>query len=85
MVIIFEETEFTINEDVGYVELCLVMIEPPASETFSGAFFLTVESQNGTATGISKTCYVKFIATMLTIMKVDYLGVATIMKITAHN
>lgn len=53
VVVTFEETHFTIDEDVGYVELCLMIMEPPTSETFPGAFFVTAGTRDGTATGTS--------------------------------
>ena len=51
VVVTFEQTEFIVNEDVGQVELCLVIIIPPASILFPGTFFITAESRDGTATG----------------------------------
>ena len=52
VVVTFEETEFIVDEDVEYVELCLVIIEPATSETFFGGFLVIAESRDGTATSM---------------------------------
>ena len=49
VIVTFEQTEFTVNETVGMVELCLVIVSP--SSSFNGFFFIYAESHDGTATG----------------------------------
>ena len=51
VVVTFEQTEFTVNEDVGNVKLCLNITDPLPSIIFPGTFFITAASRNGTATG----------------------------------
>ena len=51
----FNQTEFTVTENVGQVQLCLVMIVPTRDVTFPGSFPAGVETRDGTATGNIRT------------------------------
>ena len=46
----FNQTEFTVSEDIGQIQLCLVMIVP-ASGAISFSIVVTAETQDGTAYG----------------------------------
>ena len=52
VIIGFNQTEFTVSEEVGQIQLCLVMISPLPGEIFSGFFPAGVQTQNGTAIGM---------------------------------
>ena len=47
----FNQTEFTVSEDVGEIRLCLVMIVPAPGAVFSRQFPASVETRDGTAIG----------------------------------
>ena len=46
----FNQTEFTVSEEVGEIQLCLVMILPPPGEMFTRSFPAGAETRDGTAT-----------------------------------
>ena len=52
VIIGFNQTEFTVSEEVGQIQLCLVMISPLPGEIFSGFFPAGVHTQDGTAIGM---------------------------------
>ena len=51
----FEETEFTVNEEDSFVELCVTVFEPPATDPNTGLpvpiddINIITRSQDGTA------------------------------------
>ena len=47
----FNQTEFTVSEEVGQIQICLVMIEPAAGVTFENRFPVGMETRDGTAIG----------------------------------
>ena len=51
VIIGFNQTEFTVSEDIGQIQLCLVMIAPAPGTMFLSLFPAGVETQNGTAIG----------------------------------
>ena len=53
----FNQTEFTVNEDVGEIQLCLVMMVPAPGAVFSRVFPASVETRDGTAKGTFRTLH----------------------------
>ena len=51
VIIGFNQTEFTVREDIGQIQLCLVMIVPAPGAMFSSTFPAGVETRDGTAIG----------------------------------
>ena len=49
VVVGFEQTVFTVSEDVGSVELCVIVINPPDGTPFSTPFTLLTGTQGLTA------------------------------------
>ena len=52
VIIGFNQTEFTVSEDIGQIQLCLVMISPLPGERFLRSFLAVVQTQDGTAIGM---------------------------------
>ena len=52
VVVAFNQTEFTVNEEVGEIQLCLVMIVPAPGAIFPQVFPASVETQDRTALGM---------------------------------
>ena len=48
----FNQTEFTVSEDVGTVTLCIVVFEPPRNFPVNISVTVLYISRSGTATGI---------------------------------
>ena len=56
----FNQTEFTVSEEVGEIQLCLVIIVPEPGMMFEIEFPVSVETQDGTAIGKFHRLYSNF-------------------------